>query len=243
MTFTTSIYDHIVHASQIARKQLAVLVDPEKFEAAEAAGFMRRLPADLDYIFVGGSTGEAYKTALTVKSLKAVTKVPLILFPGAYTQITEEADALLFLSLISGRNPEYLIGQQVKSVPKLIGSALQVIPTGYILIDGGKESAIQHVSQTSPIPQSEVETVVHTALAGQFSGKHLIYLEAGSGAKTPVSAEIISAVKSAVRIPVIVGGGIRSFKQLEMAYKSGADMVVVGTAFENTNTLYGRPKK
>ncbi|MFO7719432.1 MAG: geranylgeranylglyceryl/heptaprenylglyceryl phosphate synthase, partial [Gillisia sp.] len=162
---------------------------------------------------------------------------PVVLFPGDHTQITELADALLFLSLISGRNPEYLIEQQVKSVEKLRNSSLEIIPTGYILIDGGTNCAVHRVSNTRPIPQFEIETIVNTALAGQYSGKKLIYLEAGSGALISVSEEIISAVKKAIDIPLIVGGGIRSKQHLKRSYEAGADMVVIGTAFENGEYL------
>ena len=157
-----------------------------------------------------------------------------MLFPGDYSQITDAADGILFLSLISGRNPEYLISQQVKAVPQLKVSGLEVIPTGYLLIDGGKETAVQRVTQTLPLPQQEVEIIVNTSLAGQFSGKQLIYLEAGSGALFPVSREVISEVKAAIEIPLIVGGGIRSQEQLEEAYEAGADMVVMGTVFETS---------
>ena len=167
-----------------------------------------------------------------VSAIKRVSRLPVILFPGDSSQISSEADALLFLSLISGRNPEFLIEQQVRSVEKIKSSDLEVIPTGYILIDGGRETSVQKVSKTVPINQKEVKLVVNTALAGQYSGKQLIYLEAGSGAEYPVSSEIIKAVSSNLEIPVIVGGGIRTQQQMQNAYKSGATMVVMGTAFE-----------
>jgi len=167
-----------------------------------------------------------------VKQLKSFTRLPIILFPGDVNQLTDSADGLLFLSLLSGQNPEYLINQQVKSISKLKNSTLEIIPTGYILIDGGKTTSVLEISQTKAIPQSQISTVVHTALAGQFSGKLLIYLEAGSGAKTPVSAEIISEVKKAITIPLIVGGGIKNDFQKQSAYEAGADMVVMGNSFE-----------
>lgn len=231
-TLKRSFYKDLIAEVEGGRKQLVVLIDPDKFNEAEAGSFLKELPAEVSYLFVGGSTDEEHKTEAVVKSLKAQTSLPIILFPGNYSQITEEADVILFLSLISGRNPEYLIEQQVKSVKFLQNSALEIIPTGYILIDGGRESAVQRISNTAPIPRDKVETIVDTALAGQFSGKQLIYLEAGSGAKFPVSEEIISAVKRAVKIPLIVGGGIRFREQLEKAYTAGADIVVIGTAFE-----------
>lgn len=225
-------YTEIFLAATEGKKQLAILVDPDKFIEDETGFYLEKLPKETTHIFVGGSTVEKSKTEKTVKAIKTETDLPVILFPGDYSQITEAANALLFLSLISGRNPEYLIGQQVKSVEILKNSKLEIIPTGYILIDGGKECTVQRVSGTEPIPQSQVETIVNTALAGEFSGKKLIYLEAGSGADFPVSKEIIAEVKKAVSIPLIVGGGIRSLEQQNKAYNSGADMIVMGTHFE-----------
>ncbi|WP_339648528.1 geranylgeranylglyceryl/heptaprenylglyceryl phosphate synthase [uncultured Salegentibacter sp.] len=226
-------YAEIFQAATNGKKLLAILIDPDKFIEAETKLYLEKLPKQTTHIFVGGSKVENFKTEKTVKAIKAETDLPVILFPGDYSQITETADALLFLSLLSGRNPEYLIEQQVKSVEKLKNSKLEIIPTAYILIDGGKESAVQRVSRTKPILQSQVETIINTALAGEFSGKKLIYLEAGSGADFPVSEKIITEVKKALNIPLIVGGGIRSLEQQENAYRAGADMIVMGTQFEN----------
>ncbi len=226
-------YAEISQVTNDGGKLLAILIDPDKFNEAEATSYLKKIPKETTHIFVGGSIVEKLKTEETVKSIKNVTNLPVILFPGDYSQITETADALLFLSLLSGRNPEYLIEQQVKSVDKLKNSKLEIIPTAYILIDGGKECAVQRVSGTMPISQRAVETIVNTALAGEFSGKKLIYLEAGSGADFPVSEEIISEVKKAINIPLIVGGGIRSLAQQESAYNAGADMIVMGNHFEN----------
>lgn len=217
------------------KKLLVVLIDPEKFQAGSAESFLRKIPGAVTHLFIGGSTVTSEQMEACISEIKLATNLPLVLFPGDHSQISEAADALLFLSLLSGRSPEYLIGQQIKSVGKLRNSSLEIIPTGYILIDGGKESAVQRVSQTQPMSQKDPEAIVETALAGKFSGKKLIYLEAGSGAEKPVAPEIISAVKEAVQLPVIVGGGIRSEEQLQRAYEAGADMLVVGTAFENEN--------
>ena len=225
-------YAEISRASTKGEKLLAILIDPDKFKEPEAEAYLKRIPKETSHIFVGGSSVAKCKTEKTVNSIKKHTNLPVILFPGDYSQITETADALLFLSLLSGRNPEYLIEQQIKSVENLRNSSLQIIPTAYILIDGGKECAVQRISKTKPIPQFQVETIVDTALAGEFSGKKLIYLEAGSGADFPVSEEIISEVKKAISIPLIVGGGIRSRVQQNSAYKAGADMIVMGTQFE-----------
>ena len=169
--------------------------------------------------------------------LKENTDIPVLLFPGDYSQVTDNADGLLFLSLLSGRNPEYLIEQQIKSVPYLKNSTLEIIPTGYILIDGGTQASVLKVSNTSPIPQENIELAVATAVAGMYKGKQLIYLEAGSGAKNPVNANLIANVKENICIPLIVGGGIKTTAQLHNAYKNGADLVVIGTAFEKNYDL------
>jgi len=169
--------------------------------------------------------------------------LPVVLFPGDVSQISQKADGILFLSLLSGRNPEYLIEQQIKSVPFLKDSSLEILPTGYILIDGQKNTATQKVSNTKPISQENTELILNTALAGEFSGKKLIYLEAGSGAKIPVDTNIINVVNNNLSIPLIVGGGIRSKKQLEIAFNAGADLVVIGTAFEKDEAFFNQLKK
>lgn len=225
--------NEISEAVASEEKLLSVLIDPDKFEVSKTREFLNKIPENTTHIFVGGSTIEKGQTDTCIKALKSETSLPVILFPGDHSQITPEADGLLFLSLISGRNPEYLIGQQVKAVKQLRNSDMEIIPTGYILIDGGNESAVQRVSKTFPMSQELPEEIVNTALAGEYSGKRLIYLEAGSGAEFPVHPEIIRSVKQALSIPLIVGGGIRSAQQLSAAYTAGADMVVVGTAFEN----------
>lgn len=229
------VLQNIIKSALAGKKMLAVLIDPEKFEPDSARVFLRKIPSSTTHIFIGGSTVASEDLQVCINAIKAETDLPLVLFPGDHQQISDAADALLFLSLLSGRNPEYLINQQVKSVPLLRKSQLEIIPTGYLLIDGGKECAVQRVSGTKPLCQKEPHVIIDTALAGQFSGKQLIYLEAGSGAEIPVSLEIISKVKAAVQLPVIVGGGIQTRKQLSAAYEAGADMVVIGTAFENGN--------
>jgi len=214
------------------KKPLAILIDPDKFDSSEVKSFLETIPKETTHLFVGGSTVANDETEETVKSLKAETELPIFLFPGDYSQITPLADALLFLTLLSGRNAEYLIGQQIKSISKLKNSALEIIPTGYILIDGGTDSAVSKVTKTEPLSRENVEAILDTALAGQFMGAKFIYLEAGSGAKFPVNPEIISEVKRAINVPLIVGGGIKTEIQKHMAYDAGADMIVMGTAFE-----------
>ena len=239
-----NIYQNILHAKQANKKLLAVLIDPEKIDSKNIASFFEKVHQSIaTHIFVGGSTDVNNQTDYVVTAIKKVTHLPIILFPGDVNQITNKADGILFLSLISGRNPEYLIEQHIKAAPILKNSNLEVLPTGYILIDGQKETATQKVSNTKPIAQNNSELIINTALAGQFSGKKLIYLEAGSGANVPVEASIISLVKGNVNIPLIVGGGIRSKKQLDITFKAGADLVVIGTAFENDESFFNQIKK
>ena len=228
------IYQNICSAQTQEQPLLAILIDPDKFvvEYAFAKAYLEKIPSQTTHILVGGSSNASQHIEDVVILLKSLTKLPFILFPGDYTQITSEADGILFLSLLSGRNPEYLIGQQVKGAASIKKSNLEVIPTGYILIDGGKETAVQRVSNTLPISQTAIDEIVQTALAGQYLGKKCIYLEAGSGAHHPVSLEIIKMVREAIDVPLIVGGGIRSQKQMQEAYTAGANMVVIGTAFE-----------
>ena len=227
-----STYKAILDATAENRKLLAVLLDPEKFDVEEAAEFLRKLPLETTHLFVGGSTVAEGQTQALVDAIKLYTSRPVVLFPGDVSQISKNADALLFLSLFSGDNPEYLVHQQVKSVPLLRSIDLEVIPTGYILIDGGNESAVAKVTRTRPLSQDDINRILDTAIAAELAGKKLIYLEAGSGALKPVGTEIISAVKKELDVPLIVGGGIRTKEQLNAAYQAGADMVVMGTAFE-----------
>ena len=239
-----NIYQEILVAKESGQKLLAVLIDPEKIQIDQIYSFVKLVNESIaTHIFVGGSTDRDHKIESVVREIKNYTTLPIILFPGNADQITSEADGILFLSLISGRNPEYLIDQQIDAALEIQKSGLEVIPTGYILIDGGKETSVQRVSKTNPIPQTEYELMLKTALAGEFSGKQLIYLEAGSGAKNPVGAVVVNCVKSKLKIPLVVGGGIHSINQLNNAYNSGADMAVIGTAFENDLTFFNQIKK
>jgi len=232
------IYQNISASAKEKRKLLAVLIDPDKMSLARLPQFVEKVNASIaTHIFIGGSVVEVDVTNTLVSVLKPLTELPIILFPGDITQITNEADGLLFLSLISGRNPEYLIGKQVASVSRLRGTNLEVIPTGYILIENGKETAVQTVTQTKPLLRNNLQNIIDTAKAGELLGMKLIYLEAGSGAKHPVTSEIVKFVKNELDIPLIVGGGIRSKIQLEEAYDWGADLVVIGTAFEDNESF------
>ena len=233
-----SLYQHIIQAKKDNQKLLAVLIDPDKVVMERIPAFFKKVHASIiTHVFVGGSTDAEKKMESVVKVIKQCTNLPILIFPGSHEQITELADGILYLSLLSGRNPKYLIEQQVQSVAKLIDTNLEIIPTGYILIDGGVETAVQRVSETKPISQDNPTAILHTALAGQFSGKQLIYLEAGSGAKKTVNLNIIQEVSSQLQIPLIVGGGIRSKNQLNEIYNAGADIAVIGTAFEENEAF------
>jgi putative glycerol-1-phosphate prenyltransferase len=214
-------------------KQLAILVDPEKinWEAWESTIYaIQHSPAHM--ILVGGSSHSPLAVDQLVQALKKVIDLPVVLFPGNSSQLSAQADAILFLSLLSGRNPDYLIQQQVDAVPALMQLDLEVISTGYLLIESGHVTSVERISQTKPIAQNQLDLAVHTAKAGEYLGSKLIYLEAGSGAKFPVPLKMIEAVSNAIAVPLIVGGGIRSQQEIQAAFAAGADVVVIGTAFE-----------
>ncbi|MCX7551058.1 geranylgeranylglyceryl/heptaprenylglyceryl phosphate synthase [Xanthomarina sp. F2636L] len=239
MTNKKALYQSILKSILEDKKLLAVLIDPDKMAIELTSGFIKKVNGSLaTHIFVGGSTVDDFATEKLISEIKKHTTLPIILFPGDVSQITDQADALLFLSLISGRNPEYLIGKQVKSVSKLRQLQLEVIPTGYLLIENGKVTSVQKVTATKPMSKINVQEIVDTAKAGELLGMKLIYLEAGSGAMDPIPSDIITKVKKELSIPLIIGGGIRTKKQLEEAYLSGADLVVIGTAFEDDETFF-----
>jgi len=213
-------------------RNFAILIDPDKVAENDVEQLVKQLPSTTTHLFVGGSTVKKGKCELIVMEIKAHTNLPVLLFPGDHTQVTAEAHGILFLSLVSGNNPEYLIGQQIKSAKAIKASKMEVISTAYLLIDGGKETAVQQVSQTQPMSQLDIDKIVATCLASELAGKQMIYLEAGSGALFSVKPEIIQAVKKEVNLPIIVGGGLRTELQIEACYEAGANLVVVGTAFE-----------
>jgi len=236
-----NIYQDILHAKANNKKLLAILLDPDKLDIENIEQLCSKINSSpATHIFVGGSIVANGATEQLVVELKKHTSISIILFPGNTNQVTNKADGILFLSLLSGRNPEYLIEQHVKAAPLLQKSDLEIIPTGYILIEGGVETAVQKVSNTLPILQNNIDLIVHTALAGQYTGKQLIYLEAGSGATVPVDTKIIFTVASSISIPLIVGGGIRSKSKIEAAHQAGANLVVIGTAFEQDDTFFER---
>lgn len=234
-----AIYQDIVQAKKENKKLLAILIDPEKVTIEECFDLSKKIiKSPATHVFVGGSTFSGVHLDELISIIKTTTKLPILIFPGHPSQISNEADGILFLSLLSGRNPEYLIEHHINSVDILAKSNLEIIPTGYLLIDGGKETAVQRVSQTLPIEQDNVDLAYKTAKAGEFLGKKLIYLEAGSGANQHVSLEMVRYVAQNIKIPLIVGGGIRSMKTIQEVYLAGADLVVIGTAFENDNNFF-----
>lgn len=237
-------YSNIQSSILNNKKLLAVLIDPDKFLIENTTRFLKKVNASIaTHIFVGGSIVDHNKTDILVLEIKKHTTLPVVLFPGDVTQITGKADTLLFLSLLSGRNSDYLIGKHVEAVSKLNKTNLEVIPTGYILIESGTCTAVEIVTRTKPMPRHEVQNIVDTAIAGQLLGMKLIYLEAGSGAEKALTSEIISSVKTELNIPLIIGGGIRNKIQLENAYNAGADLVVIGTAFEEDEIFFEEIKK
>ena len=239
-----NIYQDIQNAVFSNKRLLAVLIDPDKMRAEQVESFIKKVNATkANYIFVGGSEVEEQATERIVSEIKKFAQLPILIFPGDVTQITNKANALLFLSLISGRNSDYLIGKHVEAVKKLKNTNLEVIPTGYILIENGKQTSVEKVSHTKPMSRDNIQEIADTAKAGELLGMRMIYLEAGSGALHPVTEEIIKSVKQELTVPLIVGGGIRTLDKLNAAYNSGANMVVIGTAFEEDETFFDELKK
>ncbi len=215
------------------RGQIAVLIDPDKYRNLdELAALLKKVSfAGVDYLFVGGSTVSQQDFQTVVHFITENSDLPLVIFPGGSHQISEKADALLYLSLISGRNPDYLIGHHVQSAQEVFTMDIEVIPTGYILVDGGNLSSVAYVSQTTPIPRDHHSIILNTARAGILQGKKLIYLDAGSGAKHSVPVSVIAELSS-LPVPIIVGGGIRSLKKMDALRSAGAHVIVIGNRLE-----------
>ena len=233
------IYDEIVAACATNKKMLAILIDPDKIELENLPFLLDKIEqSPATHIFIGGSLVTNYIIDEIIIVIKRKLKLPIILFPGDPSQISKYADGILYLNLISGRNPDYLIAHQVNAVSVLKNTELEIIPTGYILVDGGKETAVQRVSNTKPIETKNIDLIVDTAIAGNWMGNKLIYLEAGSGAITPINIEVIKEVKKNISIPLIVGGGIKNAQQINLAFVNGADIVVIGTAFEKNPNFF-----
>jgi phosphoglycerol geranylgeranyltransferase len=241
----STIYNQILKAKAnpeaSGKKLLAILLDPDKIDLDNIQQLIEKIKqSPATHIFVGGSIVHANIIDELVSEIKKNCGLPIVLFPGNPSQISDKADAILFLSLISGRNSDYLIEHQVNAVPILNKTNLEVIPTGYILIESGAETAVERVSKTKPLSRNNQEYILQTAQAGEMLGKKLIYLEAGSGAKFSVSKEIITLVSQNINIPLIVGGGITDFNDIEKTHNAGADLVVIGTAFENNLNFFNQ---
>lgn len=232
------IYDIITRRKTKNRKQFAVLIDPDKITSQDISQLIQlAAAARVDYFFIGGSLMVNNTIDDCIKTIKASCSIPVLLFPGNSVQLSFEADGILFLSLISGRNPDFLIGQQVVAAPLLKRSQLEVLSTGYLLIDGGVPTSVTYMSNTTPIPRDKPDIAVCTALAGEMLGLRLIYMDAGSGAEKPVSARMIRQVSRNIKVPLIIGGGIRSPQAAYEAIHAGADIIVVGNAIEKDINL------
>lgn len=227
-----AVTDKIFGARSNNRKLLAILIDPDYAEDQHLQKIIELSAGKADCFLVGGSLLTHGNIDQTAAFLKKASDIPVIIFPGSPSQISENADAILFLSLLSGRNPETLIGQQIMAAPFLKKSKLEVISTAYLLIDSGSQTTASYISNSAPIPSNKPGIAVSTAIAGELLGFKLIYMDAGSGAKKPISAEMIQEVKANIDIPLIVGGGLNSRKKITSALDAGADMIVVGSAFE-----------
>jgi len=233
-----AIYQNILTQAEQGKKMLAVLVDPDKLSGRDVENIAKQCAlSNVDYFFVGGSLLVNNELDQCIKTLKANSEIPVILFPGNNMQLSWRADAILFLSLISGRNAEMLIGRHVIAAPYLRLSPLEVIPCGYMLVESGKTTAVQYMSNTMPVPANKLDIAICTAMAGEMLGLKLVYLEAGSGAMNSVPLPMIEQVKQNLNIPLIVGGGLSSPEKVSDAAIAGADIVVVGTAIEKDPVL------
>lgn len=238
MVSTYTVYERIHAAKKEGRKCFALLIDPDEVSPSSLPHLAElAVEARVDLIFIGGSLLVHNTLSECLQQLRASCDLPLVLFPSSPLQIDPQADALLFLSLISGRNPELLIGQQVVSAPYLANSGLEVIGTGYILIDGGAPTTVSYMSNTQPIPADKPDVAMATALAGQMLGMKLLYMDAGSGARHPISEQLIRRVSDHTDIPLIVGGGIRTPERAFQSANAGADVIVIGNAIENDRRL------
>lgn len=231
------IYNYITDSVSNKRKLLALLIDPDKCSPPmlkQLASILKQHPPHL--LMVGGSLIST-PVAPVIDYLQTELQQPVVLYPGSPTHLTPNVDAVLFLSMISGRNPELLIGHHVVAAPYIKQYGIEPISTGYMLIDGGSPTSVEYISQTRPIPADKTDIAVATALAGEMLGMKMIYMDAGSGAKNPISPKTIEAVKNALNIPLMIGGGIASTEQLISAYNAGADLVVVGNVLEKNPEL------
>lgn len=238
------IYKQILQSKEANQKLLAILLDPDKIIWNNLGYLIEKINhSPATHIFIGGSHVQNNILDELIIALKQKINLPIILFPGNPSQISDQADAILFLSLISGRNPDYLIEHQVNAAPILKKTKLEIISTGYMLIESGGETAVERISKTKPLDRNNFDLALATAQAGEMMGNKLLYLEAGSGAKQAVPLEMIQKVAQNIEVPLIVGGGIIDLQDIQKAYEAGADVVVIGTAFENDADFFNTDKK
>ena len=232
------LYKNILISKEQGKKLFAILIDPDKQKNSDLLLIIKNAnESKVNYFFVGGSLLINDNLNDCIKTIKENSKIPVILFPGNAMQINPKADGILFLSLISGRNPDLLIGKQVISAPILKQTELEIISTGYMLVDSGKPTTASYMSNTVPIPREKNAIATSTAIAGQYLGMKLIYMDGGSGAEYPITNEMIKQVSNSIDIPLIVGGGICNAKKAIENCKSGADLIVVGNAIEKDYKL------
>lgn len=230
---TKEIYGQFQQLKRQNKHAFAVLIDPDSVTPESIKVLAKRCnDAAVDFVFMGGSIMVTRHVDDCIRSFKEESAIPVVLFPGSPSQVSAEADALLYLSLISGRNPDLLIGQHVISAPAIKASGLEVISTGYLVIDGGVPTTVSYMSHSAPIPANKPDVALCTAWAGELQGKHLIYMDAGSGARYPVSREMIERVSANIDLPLVIGGGIRTPEKAFENCQAGAQVIVVGNAIE-----------
>ncbi len=224
---------------QLGKKSIAVLIDPDKVEDSNHLQLLINLASEncVDYFFVGGSLVTTPNLTEVVRKIKENVNIPVVLFPGNSIQLEPAADGILFLSLISGRNPELLIGQHVIAAPIIKKTSLEVIPTGYMLVNSGRTTSVAYISNTNPIPEDKYSLAACTAMAGEMLGLQTIYMDAGSGAERNISPKMIATVRKSVNVPLIIGGGIDTSRKALESLEAGADMIVIGNALEKNPTL------
>lgn len=232
------LYQHFLKNKQQGQKSFAVLIDPDKVDADKIDQLVTlATESKVDYFFVGGSLIISNNLDECIQQIKSSCNIPVVLFPGSPAQISKYADALLYLSLVSGRNAELLIGQHVVSAPFVRKSGLEIMPTGYMVIDGGAPTTVSYISNATPIPSDKNEIALCTAMASEMLGMKLIYMDAGSGAKRPISESMIAMVSANIEVPLIVGGGITDPEKAYRNCKAGADVIVIGNAIEKDPLL------
>lgn len=232
------VYPMLLEKKKVGVKSFAVLVDPDKVSPSSLDDIIAlSVQARVDYFFVGGSLVISNHLDECISQIKKSCTIPVLLFPGSPSQICKHADALLYLSLISGRNADLLIGQHVISAPFVKKSGLEIIPTGYMVIDGGAATTVSYISNATPLPANKADIAMCTAMAGEMLGMKVIYMDAGSGAREPITEEMINTVSRHIDIPMIVGGGIRDAEKAYLNCKAGADVIVIGNAIEKNTTL------